>query len=128
MRGFKVFLKVPVIIIIRFGENVLETIYINIYQFWGGGVYIVHLTFICLLFIKTEKLQERILYYKQILYHFGRTIFFLGWIIKKIKKGVASAGWPAQIFLGIEYVVLTDIIAIQSLTSLLDAPAFFRVM
>ena len=30
------FLKVPVIIIIRFGENnVLGTIYINIYQFWG---------------------------------------------------------------------------------------------
>ena len=42
LRGFEVFLKVPVIIIIRFGENVLGTIYIDIYQFGGGGAGEVH--------------------------------------------------------------------------------------
>ena len=42
LRGFDVVLKVPVIIIIRFGEkNVLGTIYIDIYQF-GGWVGEVH--------------------------------------------------------------------------------------
>ena len=41
LRGFEVFLRVPVIIIIRFGEkNALGTIYIDIYKFrWGGEVY-----------------------------------------------------------------------------------------
>ena len=55
------FLKVPVIIIIRFRKNnVLGTIYIN---FGGGqGGYMVHLIFFCLLFIKTEILQEHDLY------------------------------------------------------------------
>ena len=57
-----VFLKVLVIIIVRFGENnVLGPKYINIYKFWRfvGGVihYMVHITFF-LLFIKTEKVQE----------------------------------------------------------------------
>ena len=39
------FLKVPMIIIMRFGENVLGTKYIDIYTFWGltGGRYTVHL-------------------------------------------------------------------------------------
>ena len=39
LRGFGVFLKVPLIIIIRFGENkVLGTIYIDIYKFrWWTG-------------------------------------------------------------------------------------------
>ena len=36
LRGFEEFLKVPMIIIIRFGENyVLGTIYIDIHQFLG---------------------------------------------------------------------------------------------
>ena len=56
------FLKVPVIIILRFGENiVLGTIHIDIqYVNFGGGQggYMVHPTFLSLLFIKTEKLQE----------------------------------------------------------------------
>ena len=57
-------LKVPVIITIRFGEtNVLDMIYFNIYQFWKrAGGYMVHPTFICLLFIKSDKLQEHDLY------------------------------------------------------------------
>ena len=65
LRGFEMFLKVPVIIIIRFGENnVLGTIYISIYINFGGGrgKYMVHLTLFCLLFIKTEKLKEHDLY------------------------------------------------------------------
>ena len=36
LRGIVVFLKVPVIIIIRFGENVLGTIYINFREGKGG--------------------------------------------------------------------------------------------
>ena len=58
--GFEVFLKVPVIIIVRFGQNnVLETIYISIFVDFGGGWggYMVRLAFLCLLFIKTEKLK-----------------------------------------------------------------------
>ena len=48
------------IINITFSEyNVLGTIYIDIYQF---HIYIVHMTFFCLLFIQTEKLQEHDLY------------------------------------------------------------------
>ena len=46
--GFEVLLKVPVIIIMRFGENnVIETIYINFGGggFGGPGGYIVHFTF-----------------------------------------------------------------------------------
>ena len=57
---FEVFLKITVIIIIRFGENnVLVTIYIDIYKLhrWAGR-YIVPFTFICVLFIKTKKRHE----------------------------------------------------------------------
>ena len=52
---------VLVIIIMKFGENVLRAKYIDIYQFqdFGGrGGYMVYLTFFCLLFIKIEKAQE----------------------------------------------------------------------
>ena len=35
----------------------------------------VHLTFICVLFIKTETLQEHDLYYNQILHHFDPDFF-----------------------------------------------------
>ena len=47
LRGFEVFLKIAVIIIIRFGENnLLGTIYIDIYQFWGwAGGYMIHFIF-----------------------------------------------------------------------------------
>ena len=66
VRRFEVFLKVPMIIIIIVGENnVLGRIYIYIYRFWRWarrGDYMVHLIFFCLLFIKTEKVQERELY------------------------------------------------------------------
>ena len=51
------FLKVPAKIIVRFGENnVLGTIYIDIYKFWRGslGGYMVHLTFL-VYFHKNEK-------------------------------------------------------------------------
>ena len=51
IREFKMFLKVPMIIIIRFGENnVFGQIYIDIHQFreWaaGGGACMVYITFI----------------------------------------------------------------------------------
>ena len=58
------FLKVPVIIILRFGvNNVLGSKYIDIYQFRGleGGLHGSPNIF-CLLFIKTEKVQELDLY------------------------------------------------------------------
>ena len=43
-RRFEVFLKVPVIIIIRFEKNdVLGTIYIDIYEFWGWAGYILYI-------------------------------------------------------------------------------------
>ena len=59
----EVFLKVPMILIILFFENnVLGTIYIDRYRFWGLGGYMVHLTFFSLLFLKMEKLQELHLY------------------------------------------------------------------
>ena len=67
------FLKIPVIIMIRFGENnVLVTIYI----IWAGGwgKYMVHLTLFCLLLIKTEKLQEHDQYLNQIIHLFDLTI------------------------------------------------------
>ena len=67
------FLKVLVIIIMGFGENnVLGWKYIYIYQFQGfagGGLH--HPPYIfCLLFIKTEEVQEHDLYLNQILHHF----------------------------------------------------------
>ena len=56
------FLKVPVIIILRFGENnVLGPKYIDIYQFRGLAEGEVHGS-VLLLFIKTDKVQEHDLY------------------------------------------------------------------
>ena len=74
---------VPVIIIIRYGENnVLGQIYIsiniNISQFrgWAEGAH--GLPCISrLLFIRSEKLQEHDLSYNQIMHHFNLTFFFL---------------------------------------------------
>ena len=61
---FEVFLKVPVIIIMRFIENnVLGPKYIYIYKFWGvrrGRTY--SMDIFCLLFKKTEKVQEHDIY------------------------------------------------------------------
>ena len=62
LRGFEVFLKVPVIIIIEFCENnVLGTIYIDIYQFggweWGGGE-MVHFTFLKIIIHKNGKIKR----------------------------------------------------------------------
>ena len=60
LKGIEVFLKLPVIIIMKFGENnVLGRIHINIHISVGfdsglhGSAYI-----FCLLFINTEKVQE----------------------------------------------------------------------
>ena len=62
--GLEVFLKVPVMIIIRFGENnVFCPKYIDIYEFWvvwGGCTYSPDI--FCLLFKKMEKVQEHDLY------------------------------------------------------------------
>ena len=57
LRGFEVFLKVPMIIIMRFGEN-------NVLANMEGFAKALHgLPYICcLLFIKTEKVQEHDLY------------------------------------------------------------------
>ena len=49
LRGFEVFLKVPMKIIMRFGDNcVLGKIYIDIYQFGRvrEGAYMVQVTFL----------------------------------------------------------------------------------
>ena len=58
LRGIEMFLKVPVIIIIRFGENnLLGTIYVDIYQFqrWARGLHGSPYVY-CLLFIKVNYL------------------------------------------------------------------------
>ena len=57
------FLKVPLIIVIIFGENyVLGTKYIDIYQFCGWvGRYLVHFTFFSLL-LRAKKLHKLDLY------------------------------------------------------------------
>ena len=56
--SFKVFLKLPEIIIIGFGENNVSCpIYVNF-----GVTYMAHLTFFVLLLKKTEKVQEYELY------------------------------------------------------------------
>ena len=76
---FKMFLKVPVIIM-RVGENnVLCLKYNHIYNiFWGReGVTWPTLHF-CLLFIKTEKLQDHDQYLNQIIHHFDLKNFSLG--------------------------------------------------
>ena len=52
----------------------------------GGGVTGYTLYF-CLLFIKTEKVQEHDLYLNQIIHQFDFKNVFLGWIIKILRKG-----------------------------------------
>ena len=96
-RGFQVFLKVPGIIIMRFGENVLGIIYINFEGFAVGG-YMVHLTLFVYYSQKTEILKEHEIYQNQILHHFGVNLFFLRRIIYKITKM-----GPTPIFLGSKY-------------------------
>ena len=62
----------------RFGENnVLCSKYIDIYEFWGvrGGDVRIPLYNFCLLFKKTEKVQEHDLYLNQILHHFDSKKF-----------------------------------------------------
>ena len=62
----EVFLKAPVIFIMRFGENnVLGTIYIDIYQFGGVslGRWVTWFTLLFFsLFIETKKVYEHDLY------------------------------------------------------------------
>ena len=63
-RGFNVFQKVPVVIIMRFGENnVLLEYYIDTYKFWGlnGGLHASPYIF-CLLFMQSEKVKKHDLY------------------------------------------------------------------
>ena len=65
------------IIIMRFAENnVLFPKYIDIYEFWRvrGDVY-GPLYIFCLLFKKTEKVQEHDLYLNQILHHLDLNFF-----------------------------------------------------
>ena len=57
------FLKVPVIIIMRFGENiVLGLKYINMYEFWREGCTYSTIHFLFIIKKKTEKVQEHGLY------------------------------------------------------------------
>ena len=59
------FLKLPVIISIRFDENnAFGTIYIDIYSFSGGGGYMVHLIFLGLLFIRKRENDKNMTYTK----------------------------------------------------------------
>ena len=62
---FQVFLKLPEIIIIGFGDNnVLWPKYIDTYQFWGvAGAYKVHLTFF-VYYSKKRKKYESMTYTK----------------------------------------------------------------
>ena len=103
--GFEVFLKLPVIFLIRFCENaVVWKICKDKYQYIsipgvGGGMHgLLHIS--RLLFIKTETLQEHNLYYSQIRQRFHLIIFFLGCTIKKIRK--VDINGPTLIFLGSE--------------------------
>ena len=63
-----------------------------------------------LLFIKPEKIQEWLIQKSQIRQHFYVTIFFLGRIIKKLRKE-GQAG-PTLFFEEVSIVVLIVIIAI----------------
>ena len=94
--------KVPVIIIMRFGENnVLGPKYIHIYKFRGwrvagegshGPPYI-----FCLLFIKTEKSARAWPILKSNSTSFWLTKFLIRWIIKKLRnegrKILRKWGW-----------------------------------
>ena len=73
------FLLVPVIIIMRFGENnVLCTKYTDIYMNFGGyRGYIYIPPNIFFYHSKNEKVQEHDLYLNQILHHFDLKGFFL---------------------------------------------------
>ena len=89
--------------------------YIVLLSVYFGPAVPDYLTFLDLLFLKTEILQERDIYFNKILFHFDLTIFFLGWIIKMLQKG--ELGGAQSIFfkksvLHICIAVLTDIIAI----------------
>ena len=84
------FLKLPVIIIMGFGENnVLLEIFFDMYKFWewrgGEGVHGTPDIF-CLLFKKNEKVHD--LYENQILHHFYLKNFFPRMDNKKIKKRI----------------------------------------
>ena len=77
------------IIIMRFVKNnVLCPKYIDLYEFRGvwGDVHILPYIF-SLLFKKTEEVKEHDLYLNQILHHFNFKKFFLGLIIKNLRKG-----------------------------------------
>ena len=57
------FLKVPMVIIMRFGENVLGPKYIDIYEFWVVQIVCTYSTVHFLFIIKKkEKVQEHDLY------------------------------------------------------------------
>ena len=82
---------------------------ISIYMNFGGHVGDVHIPpfIFCLLFKKTEKVQEHDQYLNQILHHFDLNLFFLGWIIKIWQKG-----GRLLFFYEVRIVVLIDFIAI----------------
>ena len=87
---FEAFLKIPVIIIMRFSENnVLCSKYIDIYEFRRVRGWCTYSTvhFLFIIQKKAEKVQEHDLYLNQILHHFYFKICFLGWIIKILRKG-----------------------------------------
>ena len=86
------FLKVPVIIIIRFGKNVLCPKYINICMNFEWVQADVHgpLYIFCSLFKKMEKVQEHDLYLNKILHHFDLIFFFRINNKKFMKRGPRS--------------------------------------
>ena len=96
LRGFEVFLNVPAIIIMIFGENnVLGTIYIDIHIYisiseasWRGWLhgspYILFL-----LFMKSEKVQEL---------KSNSTLFLLKIFFPMTKKKIGTQGAPLPSF------------------------------
>ena len=90
------------IIIMRFGKNVLCPKYINIYEFQGGiwGMCMVHRTLFVYSSKKMEKVQEHDLYLNLIQHHFD-LIFFSRMNNKILQKG--PPGSPSPISLQSEY-------------------------
>ena len=92
--SLRCFLKVSVIIIMRFGENnVLGPKYINIYEFGGRFGRDLHIPPYIFLFIiqKNAKSTRAWPILKLNSTPFWFNFFFLGWIIKKLQKGAQGA-------------------------------------
>ena len=101
----EVFLKIPVIIIIRFCENnVLGPILINFGGWRSGSLYISRLPL-----IKAKNLQEHDLSYNKIVHLFHLTCFSVSWVNNKEVTERGGRG-PHSILFRMSIVVFTDIV------------------